>query len=170
MIDTQLGFRAVIVAGLLALCLPIVACGDSEEGTETEGAAAATAEKLSPSEERKAVIKAKKDLEDALYGAQVEKYCAGLTPAAALKLAGGKQSGKTCVQAVKVFVPRPLPPSVRATYRGRFVSVDVNGNKAALVSRGVDGGKDTSYFVKQDGQWKLSRDKIAPNKPPGSGG
>jgi hypothetical protein len=166
MSDFRLGIRVAPALALLVLCLILPACGDSDSGAASGGGTQQTAgdeasngdeTPVPESAERKLVVKAKKQLVDNLYAANAAAYCAGLTEHAASKLAGKS----TCEKTIRGLVPAPMPPAVRATYRERVVSATVDGDEAVIVSRGIDGGKDRATFVKEDGEWKLDREKLS---------
>jgi hypothetical protein len=102
----------------------------------------------------------------ALYSGDGDAYCAWLTERAAAHFVRENKTEKTCAATVRALVPKPVPAAARATYKGRVVSIKIDGDEAVVLSRGVDGANDTTNLVKQDGKWKVDGYKARnPDKP-----
>jgi hypothetical protein len=155
MIRRRYGSGALVSAIAVTTALGLAACGDSDDGGDEPQAA------TTPASEEQQVRAAVKRIENALYDSDGKEFCSSVTKrlqrATATRLKPG--SDQTCEQGVKDIVPTPLTPAMRKEYGTKILTVKVSGTKAAVDSRGADGGIDHMILVKQGGEWKLDDNK-----------
>lgn len=158
--DTRVGLRIAALVAALVLAFGAGACGGSDDdgdaanvsaqdgAGQADGGGAAT-----PEEEIRTLYTS---FIQSMYKKDVKDMCGKITPEGQKRFVKQTEqlitTGKTCTSRLKAM----LDAWELGESKPRIVKMDVNGDKATILTRTGDSERYPVTFVKANGEWKIN--------------